>query len=119
MHSTEYVDPYKSVQPTFIDVFIGATPYAKQIETALEESIISNAQGYFYPNNSITREDAADIYVKAFKIPVSATNALSGFTDAGGPVDWLLVGLIWGGGLVGTTILGYALMGLMSKSRLH
>jgi len=44
---------------------------------------------------------------------------VSGFTDAGGPVDWLLVGLIWGGGLVGTTILSYALMGLMSKSRLH
>ncbi len=83
VHSSEYVDPYKAVQPTFIDVIIGATPYAKQIETALEESIVSNAQGYFYPNNSITREDAADIYVKAFKIPASATNALSGFTDAG------------------------------------
>ncbi len=44
---------------------------------------------------------------------------VSGFTDAGGPVDWLLVGLIWGGGLVGTTILSYALMGLLGKSRLQ
>ncbi len=44
---------------------------------------------------------------------------LSGFTDAGGPVDWLLVGLIWGGGLAGTTILSYALMGLCSRSRSH
>ena len=42
---------------------------------------------------------------------------VSGFTDAGGPVDWLLVGLIWGGGLVGTTILSYALMGLFARSR--
>lgn len=83
VHSSEYIDAYKSVQPTFIDVIFGATPYAKQIETALEESIISNSQGYFYPGELITREDAADIYVKAFKIPTSSTNALSGFTDAG------------------------------------
>ena len=38
---------------------------------------------------------------------------VSGFTDAGGPVDWLLVGLIFGGGVVGTTVLSYALMGLL------
>ncbi len=37
---------------------------------------------------------------------------VSGFTDAGGPVDWLLIGIIWGMGLVGTTILAYAAMGL-------
>ncbi|CCG07007.1 DUF5368 domain-containing protein [Pararhodospirillum photometricum] len=36
----------------------------------------------------------------------------SGFTDAGGPVDWLLIGIIWGAGLVGTTILAYAGFGL-------
>lgn len=42
---------------------------------------------------------------------------VSGFTDAGGPVDWLLVGVIWGAGLVGTTILSYALMGLISTAR--
>ena len=83
VHSSEYIDAYKAVQPTFVDVIFGATPYAKQIETALEESIISNTQGYFYPTESITREDAAEIYVKAFKIPTSSTNALSEFTDAG------------------------------------
>ena len=44
---------------------------------------------------------------------------VSGFTDAGGPVDWLLVGLIWGMGLAGTTVLSYALLGLSEyrKSR--
>jgi hypothetical protein len=83
VHSSEYHDPYKSTQQTFVDVRLGVTTYAKQIETALEEAIISNAQGYFYPEQSMTREDAADIYVKAFKIPLSATNALAGFTDAG------------------------------------
>lgn len=83
VHSSEYHDPYKSTQQTFVDVRMGVTTYAKQIETALEEAIISNAQGYFYPEQSMTREDAADIYVKAFKIPLTATNALAGFTDAG------------------------------------
>ena len=82
VHSSQYIDAYKSVQPTFVDVVLGTTPYAKQIETALEESIISNARGYFYPDTLITREDAADIYVKAFMIPASASNALSAFTDA-------------------------------------
>ncbi|WP_153109300.1 DUF5368 domain-containing protein [Propionivibrio limicola] len=42
---------------------------------------------------------------------------VSGFTDAGGPVDWLLIGLIWGGGLVGTTILSYASFGLRDRFR--
>lgn len=82
VHSSEYNDPYKAVQPTFIDVTLGGTAYAKQIETALEESVISNVQGYFYPTQPMTREDAADAYVKAFKIPLSSSNALSGFSDA-------------------------------------
>lgn len=41
---------------------------------------------------------------------------VSGFTDAGGPVDWLLVGMIWGSGLAGTTVLSYAVMGLCARS---
>ncbi|MBI2241111.1 MAG: DUF5368 domain-containing protein [Magnetospirillum gryphiswaldense] len=44
---------------------------------------------------------------------LAAKFTVSGFTDAGGPVDWLLVGLIWGIGLAGTTILAYAIQGLM------
>jgi hypothetical protein len=83
VHSSEYVDPYKSVQPTFADVSLGTTRYARQIETALEESIISNAEGYFHPGMPMTRENAADILVKAFCIPLSSTDALSGFADAG------------------------------------
>ena len=42
---------------------------------------------------------------------------VSGFTDAGGPVDWLLIGLIWGIGLAGTTILAYAVQGLAAMRR--
>ncbi|GAA0573240.1 DUF5368 domain-containing protein [Caenispirillum bisanense] len=42
---------------------------------------------------------------------------VSGFTDAGGPVDWLLIGIIWGIGLAGTTILAYAVQGLLAGKR--
>ncbi|WP_029008186.1 DUF5368 domain-containing protein [Azospirillum halopraeferens] len=45
---------------------------------------------------------------------IMALVTLSGFTDAGGPVDWLLIGIIWGVGMVGTTILAYAIQGLVS-----
>lgn len=82
VHSSDYNDPYKLVQPTFVDVKLGVTPFAREIEMALEEAIISNTLGYFYPDQPITREEVAEIYVKAFKIPASATNALSSFTDA-------------------------------------
>ena len=80
-HSSEYVDQFKSLQQTFADVSLGGTPYAKQIETALEAGLIDNSLGYFYPEQSITREDAADIYVKAFKIPAAVSDPLTGFTD--------------------------------------
>ena len=82
VHSSEYIDMFRNPQPTFADVIFGTTPYGKQIETALEESVISNSQGYFYPDKLATREDAAVMYVNAFKIPLSATNALAGFSDA-------------------------------------
>lgn len=82
VHSSDYNDQYKAVQPTFADVVLGVTPHARQIETALEEGVVSNSQAYFHPDQPVTREDAADMLVKAFKIPVSATDALGAFTDA-------------------------------------
>lgn len=41
---------------------------------------------------------------------------LSGFSGAGGPVDWLLVGVIWGVGVVGGVVLSYAVLGLFDRS---
>lgn len=35
----------------------------------------------------------------------------SGFTDAGGPADWLLIGLIFGLGLIVTTLTLYSIAG--------
>jgi len=82
IHSSEYNDPYKLTQPVFTDVKLGTTAYAREIETALEEGIVNNLAGSFRPTAQITREEAAEILVKAFKIPVSPTNALASFSDA-------------------------------------
>ena len=38
----------------------------------------------------------------------------SGFSDIGGPIDWLLVVAIFAAGLVGTAIGAYALMGRLA-----
>jgi len=48
---------------------------------------------------------------------MAAHFTVSGFSDAGGPVDWLLVGLIWGLGLAGMTILAYTAQGLFVLHR--
>ncbi|MDO5667054.1 MAG: DUF5368 domain-containing protein [Alcaligenaceae bacterium] len=42
----------------------------------------------------------------------------SGFTDAGGPIDWLLIGVIYGLGFIGTTIICYTLAGYFSKGKI-
>jgi hypothetical protein len=43
---------------------------------------------------------------------VMAKVSSSGFTDAGGPADWFLIALVYGVGMVGTTVLTYAVLGL-------
>lgn len=47
---------------------------------------------------------------------VMAWVMLSGFSDAGGPVDRLLVGVIWGVGVVSGAVLSYAVLGLLDRS---
>ena len=41
----------------------------------------------------------------------------SGFTDAGGPIDWLLICIIYGLGFVGTTIICYTIAGYFLKNK--
>lgn len=82
VHSADYVDYAKVVQKNFVDVRLSQTKYGKQIEMALEESLIDNASGYFYPERPMRRQDAAQIFVRAFKIPHADQNALAKFTDA-------------------------------------
>ncbi len=83
VHWSEYNDYAKAVPRQFVDVTFG-NKYVKQIECALEENIIGpDENGKFYPDKPMTRQDAAVVYAKAFKIPESATNALSAFSDSG------------------------------------
>lgn len=42
---------------------------------------------------------------------IMAKVSSSGFTDAGGPADWFLIAMVYGGGLAATTVLVYTLMG--------
>lgn len=42
----------------------------------------------------------------------------SGFTDAAGPIDWLLIAAVFGLGLVGTTILSYTISGWYAQRKL-
>lgn len=61
----------------------------------------------------LVRSELLGLVGGALALVLAAQFTVSGFTDAGGPVDWLLVGLIWGVGLAGTTVLAYGLQGLM------
>lgn len=48
---------------------------------------------------------------------IMAKVSSSGFTDAGGPADWFLIALVYGAGLVATTVLAYAVMGWLRPLR--
>lgn len=48
---------------------------------------------------------------------IMAKVSSSGFTDAGGPADWFLIATVYGVGLVGTTVLAYAVMGWSATRR--
>ena len=65
----------------------------------------------------LVRSEIAGLFGGAGALVLMAHVTMSGFTDAGGPVDWLLVGLIWGAGLAGTTILSYALLRRIEQRR--
>jgi hypothetical protein len=54
---------------------------------------------------------AAGLVGGGLALVLMARVSSSGFTDAGGPADWLLIGLIFGLGLVGTTLVLYSLLG--------
>ena len=51
----------------------------------------------------------------ALALVLMAKVSSSGFTDAGGPADWLLIGLVFGLGLLGTMVLVYTATGWLRK----
>lgn len=50
----------------------------------------------------------------ALALILMAKVSSSGFTDAGGPVDWLLIALVFGMGLAGSAVLFYTVGGWWS-----
>ncbi|MGQ9367433.1 DUF5368 domain-containing protein [Azospirillum sp. ST 5-10] len=67
----------------------------------------------------LVRSEAVGVLGGFAALWLMATVTHSGFTDAGGPVDWLLIGVIWGAGLVGGTVLAYAVQGLAAWRSSH
>lgn len=72
VHSSQYVDTFKPVQQTFADVTLGVTPFARQIEIALEEGLVSNAEGFFHPDKPMTHGEAVGILTRAFGVAPAA-----------------------------------------------
>ncbi|MGN5518512.1 DUF5368 family protein [Halopseudomonas sp. Lyrl_26] len=54
---------------------------------------------------------AAGLLGGGLALVLMARVSSSGFTDAGGPADWLLIGLIFGLGLIVTTLTLYSIAG--------
>lgn len=63
----------------------------------------------------LVRAELAGLVGGALSLVLMAKVSSSGFTDAGGPADWFLIALVFGVGLAGTTILGYALAGWVTQ----
>ncbi len=68
-------------------------------------------------SHRLVRSELAGLVGGVLALVLTAQFTVSGFTDAGGPVDWLLVGLIWGIGLAGTTIMAYGIQGVFAALR--
>ncbi|MGE4527152.1 MAG: DUF5368 domain-containing protein [Rhodospirillaceae bacterium] len=63
----------------------------------------------------LVRSELAGLAGGAAALVLMAWATHSGFTDAGGPVDWLLIGVIFGAGAAGTTVLAYAVSGCLRR----
>ncbi len=65
----------------------------------------------------LVRSEALGIVGGALALLLMAKVSSSGFTDAGGPADWFLIALVFGLGLIGSTILVYTVSGWWSACR--
>lgn len=65
----------------------------------------------------LVRAQALGLLGGAFALVLMAKVSSSGFTDAGGPADWFLIGLVFGLGLIGSAIVLYTLGGWWSICR--
>lgn len=67
----------------------------------------------------LVRSELAGLAGGVLALILMAKVSSSGFTDAGGPADWFLIALVFGLGLIGTTILVYSAMGWLAARRVE
>lgn len=65
----------------------------------------------------LVRAEIAGLFGGVLALVLMAQVSSSGFTDAGGPADWFLIALVYGLGLLGTTVIVYAVMGWLGWPR--
>lgn len=68
-------------------------------------------------SSRLVRAEIAGVFGGGLALVLMAQVSSSGFTDAGGPADWFLIGLVYGAGLIGTIILFYSVVGVVSLFR--
>lgn len=62
----------------------------------------------------LVRSELLGIVGGGLALVLMAGVSSSGFTDAGGPADWFLIALVFGLGMIGSTILVYTVAGWWS-----
>ncbi|GMV54953.1 MAG: hypothetical protein AMXMBFR6_07580 [Betaproteobacteria bacterium] len=65
----------------------------------------------------LVRSEVLGVVGGALALVLMAKASSSGFTDAAGPADWFLIALVFGVGLVGSTILVYTIAGWWTARR--
>ena len=81
-HPSEYNDIWKVPVKPLKDVKTGDR-YGKQIEAAVEQGLVdADPDGSFHPAAPMSRQDAAVVFVRAFGVSPSSTDALGKYADA-------------------------------------
>jgi hypothetical protein len=90
-------------------VVLGALAFA--VLLVREKGIVSSR---------LVRSEALGVIGGVLALVLMAKVSSSGFTDAAGPADWFLIALVFGAGLVGSTVLVYTAAGWWAlRKRAH
>ena len=65
----------------------------------------------------LVKAELAGLAGGALALVLMAKVSSSGFTDAGGPADWFLIALVFGLGLIGTSIIVYSMLSWRQPAR--
>lgn len=65
----------------------------------------------------LVRSQLAGLLGGVLALVLMANVSSSGFTDAAGPIDWILIVLVYGLGMLGSMVLVYTIMGWLTQLR--